>query len=162
MGISKAKISLWAAFRAWRSFQVHPRGCSETAQGHKPQTSLAQGSPFPQSLSQIQQVLMLEGSLTHSLSQPSVIHTRGFALWKKGNCFNFPRVQGQISLLAQRAVNFSRGPFASYAKFVFSAPSRWKPEQLQEIWGVLAAPSHTTWLCWGILSPFPGRHHPEG
>lgn len=47
MGISKGRISLWAASRAWRSLQAHPRGCRETAQGHQPQSSLAQGSTFP-------------------------------------------------------------------------------------------------------------------
>ena len=39
----------------------------------------------------------------------------------KRNRFNFPIVYGQIFLLAKRAVNFLRGPFAPYV-FVFSAP----------------------------------------
>lgn len=36
-----------------------------------------------QCLSHVQQVLKPEESLTHSLSQSSVIHTCGFGLWKK-------------------------------------------------------------------------------
>ena len=36
-----------------------------------------------QHLSRVQQVLKPQESLTHSLSRSSVIHTRGFGLWKK-------------------------------------------------------------------------------
>lgn len=66
-------------------------------------------------------------------------HTWLCSVEKKRNCFNFPTVQGQISLLARRAVNFSGGPFAPYTKFVFSAPSLCKAQPLQEVQGILAA-----------------------
>lgn len=133
---------------------------------HKPHTSPAQGSPFPQCLSQIQQA----GGEPDSLPITAITHPHTW-LWsvrkkKKRNCFNFPAVQGQISLLAQRAVNFSRGPFSPYSKFVFSGHSCCKPEQLQEVWGILAAPSHLIGFA-GVFCPLflalgTGRHHPEG
>lgn len=170
-GSSKAKISLWAAFRPWRSFQVHPRGCSETAQGHKPHTSLAQGSTFP-----FPPVLIPNptnpqaGGKPDSLPIMAINHPHTW-LWsvekkKKGIALIFQQFRARYPCWHKELLIFHRAPSLLTQSLCFQllpAANQSSCRRFGASWLLHPTPRGFAGVfCLFFLALGPGRHHPEG